>query len=590
MKKNIFFTVFLLVGLSVFSQNPNPFPRGIETTFTDPLKAYTTAELNAMVNIPLGRKAFNSDDSGVTGVWKTWDGDSWESLGGSGSFPGFTSLLSDYGFTDNSANWNTAYTNRITSLTTTGTSGAATLVGNVLNIPQYAGGSSVTYGTTAGTAAEGNDSRILNGVTAFGWGDHALEGYLTSYTETDPIYSAWDKDYNDLINTPTIPTGFDEAGNYNPTGIWSFSTGTVSFNDAVNFDSSAEFNGIATFSSGLDVGDNKITSVADPTNAQDAATKAYVDENNSSTQINITSTSGWADYVDTVYTTASPFTVTVAGGVTDLPNNAGTVRDTEKPSDITSFYNGTTITGLDGDAYSIDIEFKVRPTGAASSPRINISIDIGGSVGTIYPRDFNLTKGNGVEHFYLSSFAYYTLDTFETNGGTVKIQAFNEDVEVYDIRYIFVREHKAGNEFVQSNSMTSDMYGAIISSTGATSANPFATVNELPTAVSQLTNDTGYLSSVNIVDIVATGTPSGSTYLRGDGVWSTVSIGTTSTKEDFTATASQTTFVLSSTPNNVDVWINGEIQREVDNYTLSTNTVTLTVSADLNDIVIIRKY
>jgi hypothetical protein len=33
--------------------------------------------------------------------------------------------------------WDTAYTNRITSLTTTGTSGAATLVANVLNIPNY---------------------------------------------------------------------------------------------------------------------------------------------------------------------------------------------------------------------------------------------------------------------------------------------------------------------------------------------------------------------------------------------------------------------------------------------------------------------
>jgi hypothetical protein len=42
-------------------------------------------------------------------------------------------------------NWNTAYTNRITSLTTTGTSGAATLVSNVLNIPQYqAAGTYVT--------------------------------------------------------------------------------------------------------------------------------------------------------------------------------------------------------------------------------------------------------------------------------------------------------------------------------------------------------------------------------------------------------------------------------------------------------------
>lgn len=38
----------------------------------------------------------------------------------------------------------------------------------------------------------------------YGWGDHSLVGYLTNYTETDPIFLAWDKDYNDLINTPTI--------------------------------------------------------------------------------------------------------------------------------------------------------------------------------------------------------------------------------------------------------------------------------------------------------------------------------------------------------------------------------------------------
>ena len=31
-------------------------------------------------------------------------------------------------------------------------------------------------------------------------------GYITGYTETDPQYNAWNKDYNDLINRPTIPT------------------------------------------------------------------------------------------------------------------------------------------------------------------------------------------------------------------------------------------------------------------------------------------------------------------------------------------------------------------------------------------------
>lgn len=39
--------------------------------------------------------------------------------------------------TDNSANWDTAYALRITSLTVTGSSGAATLVSNTLNIPTY---------------------------------------------------------------------------------------------------------------------------------------------------------------------------------------------------------------------------------------------------------------------------------------------------------------------------------------------------------------------------------------------------------------------------------------------------------------------
>ena len=39
--------------------------------------------------------------------------------------------------TASQSNWDTAYSNRITSLTTTGTSGAATLVSNVLNIPNY---------------------------------------------------------------------------------------------------------------------------------------------------------------------------------------------------------------------------------------------------------------------------------------------------------------------------------------------------------------------------------------------------------------------------------------------------------------------
>ena len=49
---------------------------------------------------------------------------------------GWTGTLAD-GRIASASNWNTAYTNRITSLTVTGSSGASTLISNVLNIPTY---------------------------------------------------------------------------------------------------------------------------------------------------------------------------------------------------------------------------------------------------------------------------------------------------------------------------------------------------------------------------------------------------------------------------------------------------------------------
>lgn len=152
---------------------------------------------------------------------------------------------------------------------------------------------------------------------------------------------------------------------------------------------------------------------------------------------------GWGNYADTVYTSGSPFVLNQVDLQVNLPNNAGIVIDNQKPTDISEFYDGTKILGKNGDAYSITIEFKVKPTGNATNARISTAIDIGGAVGEIYLRDFSLSKGINVEHHYLSSFTYYTLDTFEANGGTIRVQAFNEDLEVYDIRYVFARLHKS---------------------------------------------------------------------------------------------------------------------------------------------------
>jgi hypothetical protein len=77
---------------------------------------------------------------------------------------GWTGTLADSRIAS-ATNWNTAYTNRITSLTTTGTSGAATLIANVLNIPQYSSSTtaSVTADLTVGAINAGDT--VASGTT-----------------------------------------------------------------------------------------------------------------------------------------------------------------------------------------------------------------------------------------------------------------------------------------------------------------------------------------------------------------------------------------------------------------------------------------
>lgn len=164
--------------------------------------------------------------------------------------------------------------------------------------------------------------------------------------------------------------------------------------------------------------------------------KKFVDENSANDY------TGWGDYVDGTYTSASPLVLTTNTKIT-LPNDATTIRDSQKPTDVTTFYDPATskIIGRDGDGLNIVIEFKIRPT-ANTTTKITVAIDIGAPVGEIYTRDFITSKGVGVEHYFLSSINAYTLNTWEANGGTVKIESDNP-AEIYDIRFVFTRTHKA---------------------------------------------------------------------------------------------------------------------------------------------------
>jgi hypothetical protein len=82
-----------------------------------------------------------------------------------------------------SANWNTAYTNRITSLTTTGT-GAATLVSNVLNIPTPPIATFTSLTTTGTSGPATLISGVLNVPQYSGGGGGSTPVKLTSQTLT----------------------------------------------------------------------------------------------------------------------------------------------------------------------------------------------------------------------------------------------------------------------------------------------------------------------------------------------------------------------------------------------------------------------
>lgn len=118
----------------------------------------------------------------------------------------------------------------------------------------------VTYGTSAGTAAQGNDSRLSDARTPTGTATGDLTGTypaptIAALAVTDAKVATANKD--GAVGTPsmrTLGTGAAQAfpGNGRIDQL-SVPTADVAFNS------------------------RKITGLADPTNAQDAATKAYVD-------------------------------------------------------------------------------------------------------------------------------------------------------------------------------------------------------------------------------------------------------------------------------------------------------------------------
>lgn len=158
---------------------------------------------------------------------------------------------------------------------------------------------------------------------------------------------------------------------------------------------------------------------------------------------------GWMQYSDTQYTEVSPFISPVQTDFV-LPNNGSFILDSQKPIGVTDLFDiaNQHIIGIDnkagdgqgGNGLNITILFDAISTQNATE--IDFSIDIGGTIGKIFPRTLSFSKSAGeVDNFSLS-FSGYNLDTWVQNGGKVTLNAEHE-ISIFNIIFIIGIYHRA---------------------------------------------------------------------------------------------------------------------------------------------------
>ena len=147
---------------------------------------------------------------------------------------------------------------------------------------------------------------------------------------------------------------------------------------------------------------------------------------------------GWA-----VYNHGGGAQAIAANTRTKLTIDGASKIESQLASDTGPLWDTATnkITGRNGDAINIKIQFVFTPTNS-SATEIDIEVDIGGSIGVVEYDTRALTRGAGNPHNITLAFPAYTLDTWEANGGEIYVEVDGPG-SVTALRIVIVRVHKA---------------------------------------------------------------------------------------------------------------------------------------------------
>lgn len=145
---------------------------------------------------------------------------------------------------------------------------------------------------------------------------------------------------------------------------------------------------------------------------------------------------GWGAYIH-----GGPSTAVSAATDTYLTNDMATALETQLPSDMATFYDGTSIWLKQGDAAVILASFRFVPNDAAAS-RMTVCIEIP-TLGKLDFKQYEIIDGAGVEHIITYDVPIFAGAAFAANGARFVVRCDGPGMVLGTDRYFRInRTHR----------------------------------------------------------------------------------------------------------------------------------------------------